>query len=79
MPGRSVLYYFNLTDGDEMIRDENGIHLSGVNSALISAIETIAEFKQENPSYVHEWQGWRLEIADSSGWIVRSIALDAQS
>ena len=74
MPSR---YYFNLTDGDEVIRDENGIEVSDVRTALIRAFDAIAELRQEDPAAVGEWQGWRLDIIDDSGNLIHSLALDS--
>ncbi len=73
MPSR---YYFNLTDGDEVIRDEDGIEVSDVRTALIRAFDAIAELRQEGPAAVGEWQGWRLDIVDSSGNLIQSLLLD---
>jgi hypothetical protein len=74
MPSR---YYFNLTDGDEVIRDENGIEVSDVRMALIYAFEAIAELRQENAAALGEWQGWRLDIIDGSGNLIHSLPLDS--
>jgi hypothetical protein len=71
-----VRYYFHLTDSDEVIRDEDGLELSDVQAAVISAIEVIKELRAEDPSTLHEWQGWRLEIVDASGRLMQSIPLD---
>jgi hypothetical protein len=72
-----VRYYFNLTDGDEMIRDEDGLELSDVQAAVASALKAIAELRAEDPSSSQEWQGWRLEIVDESGHILKSVPLGA--
>jgi hypothetical protein len=73
MPSR---YYFNLTDGDEVIRDEDGIEVSDVRTALLYAFEAIAELRQEDAA-LSEWQGWRLDIIDGSGNLIQSIPLDS--
>jgi hypothetical protein len=72
-------YYFNLTDGDATIRDEEGVEVSNIQAAVIHALEVIEELRAEDPSNSAEWQGWRLEIIDSSGKAVQSIPLDAPS
>jgi len=77
--GSAVRYYFNLINGEEVILDEDGIVVSSVQSALISANEIIKELRGETPDTAHEWQGWRLEIADASSRMVHSIPLDAPS
>jgi len=38
-----VRYYFNLTDGDTMIRDEDGIVASSIQAAVVSVMEAVEE------------------------------------
>jgi hypothetical protein len=73
MPSR---YYFNLTNGDEAIRDEDGIEVADVRTALIRAFEAVAELRQEDAAASSEWQGWRLDIIDGSGKLLHSLPLD---
>ena len=72
-------YYFNLTDGETMIRDEEGIVASSIQAAVVSAMEAVEELRAQDPSNSDEWWGWRLEIVDVSGQAVQSIPLDASS
>jgi hypothetical protein len=72
-------YYFNLTNGDSMIRDEEGITASSLQAAVVSAMEAVEELRVQDPSNSDEWQGWRLEIVDASGQAVQTIPLDALS
>ncbi len=72
-------YYFNLTNGEVVIRDEEGTEVLSMESALISAMEMIEELRAEDPFSADEWQGWRLEIIDSSGRMVQSMPLDTHS
>jgi uncharacterized protein DUF6894 len=72
-------YYFNLTNGEVVIRDEEGTEVPSIESALISAMEMIEELRAEDPFSADEWQGWRLEIMDSSGRMVHSMPLDIHS
>jgi hypothetical protein len=73
MPSR---YYFNLTDGDEVIRDEEGIEAPDLRTALIHAFEAIEELRKEDASPMSEWQGWSLEVVDSLGNLVQRLPLD---
>jgi hypothetical protein len=41
-------YYFNLTDGHEVIRDEDGLEMPDVRMALIHAFEAIEELRHED-------------------------------
>jgi|SRR5918993_834591 hypothetical protein len=72
-------YYFNLTDGDTMIRDEEGVEALSIQAAAVSALEAAEELRAQDPSDSDEWQGWRLEIVDASGRAVQAIPLDAGS
>jgi hypothetical protein len=72
-------YYFNLTDGEIMIRDEEGIEAASIQTAVLSAMEAVEELRAQDPSHSDEWQGWRLEIVDTSGRAVQMIPLDAHS
>jgi hypothetical protein len=72
-------YFFNLTNGDAMIRDEEGIEASSLQAAVISAMEAVEELRAQDPSNADEWQGWRLEIVDAEGRAVHAIPLDALS
>jgi hypothetical protein len=69
-------YYFNLTDGDEVIRDEDGVEAPDVRTALIHAFEAIEELRKEDSSPMSEWQGWNLEVVDSSGTLIQRLPLD---
>jgi hypothetical protein len=78
-PGSSERYYFHLTNGEAVIRDEEGTEVSSIESALISAMEMIEELRAEDPFSADDWQGWRLEIIGSFGSMVHSMPLDGHS
>ncbi len=69
-------YYFNLTDGHNVIPDEVGIEVSDDRAALIQAFEAVEELRGETDSSPDEWAGWWLNIMDDSGRLVHSLALD---
>ena len=75
----SARYYFNLTNGEVMIRDEVGIEASSIQSAVVSGMEAVEELCAQDPSNSDEWQGWRLEIIDAEGRAVHAIPLDTLS
>ena len=75
----SARYFFNLTDGETMIRDEEGILAFSLQAAVVSAMEAVEELRAQDPSHSDEWQGWRLEIVDASGQALQAIPLDALS
>jgi hypothetical protein len=50
-------YHFNLTDGETMIRDEEGIVACSLQAAVVSAPEAIEELRAHDPAHANEWQG----------------------
>jgi hypothetical protein len=72
-------YYFNLTDGHDVIPDGIGIEVSDDRAALIHAFEAVEELRGETDTSPDEWAGWRLNIMDGSGRLVHSLALDNTS
>ena len=75
----SARYYFNLTNGETTIRDEEGILASSIQAAVGSAVEAVEELRAQDPSNSDEWQGWQLEIVDASGQALQTIPLDVLS
>jgi hypothetical protein len=73
MPSR---FYFHLNNGEDVIRDEEGILVSDADAALIAAMEVIQELRAQDAALATEWQGWRLEITDEAGRIIESLSLD---
>ncbi len=71
----SSRYFFHLTNGGAMIRDEDGIEASDIQTALIYAMRAIEELRAEEPSTGADWQGWRLEVTDASGQMIGSLPL----
>ncbi|WP_246777302.1 hypothetical protein [Microvirga sp. VF16] len=78
-PSAPARYYFNLTNGDSMIRDSEGITASSLQAAVVAAMEAVEELRAQDPLNSDEWQGWRLEIVDATGQAVQVIPLDARS
>jgi hypothetical protein len=54
-------YYFNLTNGETMIRDEEGIVASSIRAAVVSAMEAVEELRAHDPSNGRDG-GWRLSM-----------------
>jgi hypothetical protein len=72
MPTR---YFFDLFNKSASIPDEGGIELADFEAAIAAALEAIAELREADPSSADAWHGWRLEIAEESGRVVRTIFL----
>jgi hypothetical protein len=69
-------FYFHLNNGEDVIRDEEGILVSDFDAALIAAMEVIQELQAEDSVSAAEWQGWKLEITDEAGQVIESLSLD---
>jgi hypothetical protein len=69
-------FYFHLNNGEDVIRDEEGILVSDIDAALIAAMEVIQELRAEDSVSAAEWQGWKLEITDEAGQVIESLSLD---
>jgi len=70
-------WYFNLTDGIDIIRDNEGVEVSCPDEVLLHARRAVEELSNDDPLSSSEWQGWWLEIVDCSGMSVKSLPLDA--
>ena len=62
------LYYFDLLDGEDFVKDEEGMDLPNISSAQIEAIEFLTDMvediatRRSNPSDTHA-----IEVRDSEG------------
>ena len=72
----SSRYYFNLTDGNQIICDDEGLQLADINAAVGYATKAIEELRAEAPSPSEEWLGWRMEITNGTGEVVWVIPLE---
>jgi len=72
----SSRYYFNLTNGKEIICDDKGLQLADINTVVAYAIKAIEELRTEVPSPSEEWLGWRMEIVNNIGEVVWVIPLE---
>jgi hypothetical protein len=69
-------YFFNLTNGREVIPDIDGIKLRDIDAVMVYVFEIIDQVKSQPDASREDWLGWRLEIADASGRRVHSVPLD---
>ena len=72
-------YNFNLTDGNTMIRDQEGNEAVSLEAAVLAAMEAVDELRAQDSLNSDEWQGWRLDIIDVSGRALLTIPLDVLS
>jgi hypothetical protein len=73
--GSTVRLYFHVTNGSEIIRDEQGIEVPSLDHARREALRTIAEVRAEDPAS-RDWSGWTFRITDPGGRVVLLLDLD---
>ena len=69
-------FYFNLTNGEDVICDDVGTLVSDIYAALTYALEVLEELRTEDPSAEADWRAWRVEITDHAGQVLESLSLD---
>jgi hypothetical protein len=68
--------YFNLSRGDEIIRDGEGIDVSDIKQTVLDVIETLKELQQNESPRRAYWDGWKASIVDDDGTVVSIIPLN---
>ena len=67
--------YFHLVSCHDVIVDDTGVEVAGLENAEAEARKAIQELCQEDEEADETWAGWQLNIADASGRVLLSIAL----
>jgi hypothetical protein len=67
--------YFHLVSCHDVILDDNGVEVAGLESAEAEARKAIQELCQEDEEADEDWLGWQLNVADASGRVLLSIPL----
>jgi hypothetical protein len=68
--------YFNLVDASEVIRDREGIEVSGPEQARAEALQALRQQRQADPIAAQQWSGWTLTVVDGTGQLLFSVPLD---
>ena len=68
-------YFYDLTNGDDHMRDTEGVVASGPDEAIEEARAAMADMRSNEESPVPA-EGWQLVIRDESGMTLRSLPLD---
>jgi hypothetical protein len=69
-------FYFNLTNGENVICDDVGTLVPDVYAALTYALEVMEELRTEDSSVEADWLDWRVEITDQTGQVLESLSLE---
>lgn len=71
----SQRFHFDLTNGEKLIRDDEGVDASGPDEAIEEA-QAALEYMRGNEEVLAPGDGWQLIIRDESGLTLKAIALD---
>jgi len=68
--------YFHLVNSHEIITDDVGVEIRDLLSARDFALQAIEELREEAIQVGASWQGWRLDVVDTSDRVLLSIPLE---
>jgi len=68
--------YFHLANEDCQIPDHSGLEVDGATDVRAQALKALEEISSENPQLFEHGKGWRVNVADGSGKVLFSLALD---
>jgi Domain of unknown function (DUF6894) len=62
------VYFFHLSNGQEILPDEDGIELADAQAAHSEAVAAVRELTDpERGNEGKLWSGWRMNVVDASG------------
>ena len=71
----SQRFHFDLTNGQELLRDDEGVDASGPKEAIEEAQALLDEMRGGVETEMPE-SGWQLIVRDESGMTLKAISLD---
>jgi hypothetical protein len=74
--GLGMRFYFNLSDDEGLIPDEEGSELADLESARAEARADARELAIEDMRNGNCPRAWRIQISDSTGTVVESVQLE---
>jgi hypothetical protein len=74
--GPSMRLYFHLKNGHLDLPDQKGVEIENPGGVRAEALKALAEISAEDPLLFKYGKGWRLNVADGSGEVHCSLALD---
>jgi hypothetical protein len=70
-------YYFQLSDGNEVLKTGKGLDLLGNAAAREEALILARELKDGKVMPGRSWDGWFVQIVDQHGHEVDTVPIDA--
>jgi hypothetical protein len=68
--------HFHVVNASEVIPDETGVEVSGLEEARVEALQAIEEMRQADAAGTNDWKGWSLNVAETTGRVLFSIPLN---
>ena len=68
--------YFHFRNSDGEILDDTGLELTGTADVRSQTLRALEEISKEDPQLFEHGSGWRVNVANSSGEVLFSLALD---
>jgi hypothetical protein len=68
--------YFHLENGHLDLPDQKGLEIENPGDLRAEALKALAEISAEDPLLFEHAKGWWLNVADGSGEVLCSLALD---
>jgi hypothetical protein len=70
------LYFFHLTDGNDVLPDEDGLELTDAQAARNEVHAAVHELTRPVNGTGPGWDGWSVRVVDDTGWQVAQVAVD---
>jgi hypothetical protein len=68
--------YFHLVSDFAEIPDTDGLEVRNTDDLRPQFLKALEEIRREKPHLSEEGTGWRVNVADASGQVLFSLALD---
>ena len=68
--------YFHLVSDFAEIPDTDGLEVRATGDLRPQILKALEEIRKEKPHLFEEGRGWRVNVADDSGQVLFSLALD---
>ena len=66
-------YYFDCTDGQRFVLDDEGIDLSDSDAACALARALAKGLMEASRPSIRDWSGWAVDVTDEAGEPVMSV------
>ena len=68
--------YFHVVSDFAEIPDTDGLEVRDTSDLRPQILKALEEIRKEKPHLLEEGRGWRVNVADDSGQVLFSLALD---